>query len=65
MHTVICFCEYLRHNAVAQMAYKITHSRSIQVELGKVEKNALQNAQVNANQPFKCKHEPISLCQVV
>ncbi len=34
--TVRC-CEYLRHAAAAQIAYKITRSRSIQVELGKVE----------------------------
>ncbi|KAI2666879.1 E3 ubiquitin-protein ligase TRIM35 [Labeo rohita] len=41
--------------------YKITHSRSIQVELGKVEgfrgtqSTLLQKAQVNANQTFKAK----------
>ncbi len=29
--------EKLRHTAAAQIAYKITRSRSIQVELGKVE----------------------------
>ncbi len=59
MHMVIWCCEYLRHTAAAQIAYKITHSRSIQVELGKVEglnsESALQNVQVDANQPFKCK----------
>ncbi len=37
MHTVIQCCEYLRHISAAQIAYKITHSRTIQVELGKVE----------------------------
>ncbi len=37
MHTAIRCCEYLRHAAAAQIAYKITRSRSIQVELGKVE----------------------------
>jgi len=29
--------EYLRHTVAAQTAYKITRSRSAQVELGKVE----------------------------
>ncbi len=37
MHTPIRGCEYLRHTAAAQIAYKITRSRSIQVEQGKVE----------------------------
>ncbi len=37
IHAVMRCCEYLRHTAAAQIAYKITHSRSIQVELGKVE----------------------------
>ncbi len=36
MHTAIQCCEYLRHAAAAQIAYKITHSISIQVELWKV-----------------------------
>ncbi len=30
-------CEYLRHTAAAKIAYKITRSRSIQVDLGKEE----------------------------
>ncbi len=30
-------CEYLRHTAAAQVSYIITCSRSVQVELGKVE----------------------------
>ncbi len=37
MHTAIWCYEYLRHTAAAQIASKITRSRSIQVELGKVE----------------------------
>ncbi len=37
MHMAIRCREYLRHTAAAQIAYKITRSRSIQVELEKVE----------------------------
>ncbi len=37
MHMAIRYCEYLRHTAAAQIAYKITRSRSTQVALGKVE----------------------------
>ncbi len=37
MHMAIRCCEYLRHTAAAQIAYKIIPSRSTQVELGKVE----------------------------
>ncbi len=37
IHTLIRCFEYLRHTAAAQTAYIITYSRSIQVELGKVE----------------------------
>ncbi len=71
-------CEYLRHAAAAQIAYKITCSRSIQVELGKVEgfqwnsESAPQNDLVNLTIHLNVKahwlsmqHEPISLCQVV
>ncbi len=47
--------EDLRHTTAAQIAY-ITRSRSIQVELGKVEGfRALWSALVNPNQPFKYK----------
>ncbi len=53
-------CEYLRPTAGTQIANKLTHSRSIQVELGRVEgfsnsEIMLQTSLVNANQPFQCK----------
>ncbi len=49
MHMVIQCREYLRHTAAAKIAYKITHSRSIQVELGKVEveENLVELSQEN------------------
>ncbi len=53
-------CEYLRPTAGTQIANKLTHSRSIQVELGRVEgfsnsEIMLHTSLVNANQPFQCK----------
>ncbi len=53
------------HCCCTNSIYKITYSRSIQVELGKGFRRTLRtllgNSQVNANQPFKGKHAASSL----